>query len=128
MEEVGAVTGSAERPELDVLTEEDYEKAKVDLPKPLLLQLGSAACERCPAFHDAIAALKETHQFKWVYCDAHHQDADLPEFFSVARLPAFVLYNPGTEQPLVVANASPEQLHDAVSKTCTPVFTLDADF
>ena len=114
-----------------MLTEEEFDKgveASNQSGLPLLLQLGSEKCERCPAFHAAIAELKSAYNFTWTYCDAHNPDTDLPERFSITRLPAFVLHHTGSAEPLVVANASPEQLQAAVSKKCTPILTLDADF
>lgn len=122
---------SSAEPELTIVTEEELTTAAEARTTSLLLQVGSDACERCPAFHTAVAALKETHQFQWAYCDAHDADTDVPEAFAITRLPAFVLYAPdpaGHQTPIVVANASPEQLQTAVSKTCIPVFTVDADF
>ena len=115
-------------PSLTILTEEEFDAEKEK--GVLLLQLGSEKCTRCPAFHAAIAKLTESHNFIWAYCDAHHQDTDLPELFSVTQLPAFVLYNPrvGTEQQVVVANASPEQVKAVVFKECAPKLITDADF
>lgn len=116
---------------LEMLTEEEFDDGvaeSVSSGCPLLLQLGSERCERCPAFHAAIAELKGVYNFTWTYCDAHHQDADLPERFGITKLPAFVLHVKGTAEPLVVANASPEQLKAAVTQQCPPILTLDADF
>jgi thioredoxin-like negative regulator of GroEL len=126
-----AYAGDAIVPEQSILSEEEFEALKIESDSkqlPLLLQLGSAACTRCPAFHGTVAALKETHQFAWVYGDAHHQDTELPELFDVKQLPAYVLYTPGNTEPVVVANASPEQVEGAVKAACAPVFTTDADF
>tara|TARA_Y100000389_G_scaffold204734_1_gene259291 strand:+ start:7297 stop:7650 length:354 start_codon:yes stop_codon:yes gene_type:complete len=117
-----------------MLTADEFESAKISAKTsqtPLLLQIGSATCERCPAFHDAIAKLKGTHQFTWAYCDAHHQDTDLPEHFAVTQLPAFVTYDAtgnSLGNHVVVANASIEQLTQSVTSICTPVFTTDAEF
>ena len=119
------------QPELTIVTEEELNAAAEARKTSLLLQVGSEACVRCPAFHDAIAKLKDAYQFQWAYCDAHNADTDVPETFAITKLPAFVLYAPdptGDKSPTVVANASPEQLQSAVSTTCIPVFTVDADF
>ena len=117
--------------EVSVVTEEDYEAQKEAAHAkgvPLLLQVGSEKCERCPAFHDAIAALTATHRFAWVYCDAHNPDTELTEKFAITKLPAFVIDTYGSDSEHVVANASPEQLAEAVAAKCTPVLQLDADF
>lgn len=114
-------------PARTVETVEDYEAAHARASIPLLVQIGSPACERCPAFAEEIAKLAHTHQFVWVYCNAHADDQELTEHFTIAQLPAFVLKK-GCDDPLVVANATLDQLRDAVGAGCTPVLTLDADF
>ena len=127
----GRMDATTPAPTLSVLTEDEFEAQKQVADSSgctLLLQLGSAACTRCPAFHDAIAELAATHQFTWLYCDAHHEDTDLPELFQIKQLPAFVIYTSKESEPLVVANAGPIQLRHHVVQTCTPVFTTDADF
>ena len=114
-----------------MLTEEDLATKKLEATAactPLLLQLGSDVCERCPAFHTAIAQLGNEYRFTWYYCDAHHQDTDLPEALEVTKLPAFLLYTPGSTSDYVVANASIKDLTEAVRDGCLPVFTQDADF
>lgn len=98
----------------------------------LVLQFGSAACPRCPAFGDALAALCASHRVSRAYCNAHDED-DLVEHFNILSLPAFVLVHKmkDTERessPLVVGSATPCQLRDAVVAVARPVLQLDADF
>ena len=112
-----------------ILTEEELETVLDELKdKVLLLQVGSKACTRCPAFASAVAALAETHQFEWAYCDAHSEDTDLPELYGITQLPAFVMHAPNLKAPIIAANATAEQVAEAVVANCTPVFTTDADF
>ena len=107
---------------------EEQKELATQTKTTLLLQFGSPTCERCPAFADAIADLGATYKFTWLYCNAHDPDQDLTEAFEITKLPAFVLYTPGSSQQHVVANASPEHLTAAFKERCTPVLTLDADF
>lgn len=129
MEECGDALTNV--PEKSILTEEEFDTLKAEATaknEAVLLQLGSEACTRCPAFSTAISELKDTHVFRWVYGDAHATDTELPELFSVTQLPALILYTPGAIEPLVVPNASPDQLTEHVYRHCYPVFTTDADF
>jgi thiol-disulfide isomerase/thioredoxin len=95
---------------------------------PTLLQVGSDACTRCPDFSRTLEKLHSKYQFRWAYNDAHNEDTDLPEYFSITKLPAFVLKLEDSDSPLVVANASIGQVEDAVRGACTPVLKLDEDF
>ena len=110
-----------------VLTEEEF-KALVAKGGVVLLQVGSKPCVRCPAFRAAIVELTKTHQFTWYYCDAHDDETDIPETYEITKLPAFVMCFEALGSPLVVANATIEQLTEAVQKHCLPVFRVDADF
>lgn len=120
------------QPELKINTEEALAAFTTDVATGIhhvLLQFGSEACTRCPAFHKAVAELKTTHNFIWAYCDAHDEDTDLVELFGITKLPALVLYSPEKrDQPLVIANASPVELQDAVKTRCMPCLQLDEDF
>ena len=100
--------------------------------RTLVLQFGSKTCPRCPAFGTALAALCASHQVSRAYCDAHDED-DLVEHFSIVALPAFVLLHAGrggedAPPPLVVGNATPCQLHDAVVAVARPLLLLDEEF
>ena len=112
---------------LNVLTEEEF-KARVAKGGVVLLQIGSKPCVRCPAFKDAILKLTRTRQFIWLYCDAHDDETDIPETYGITKLPAFVMCSEALGSPLVVANATIEDLNEAVQKHCLPVFLVDADF
>lgn len=114
-----------------ILTADDFSAASAALQaarKTLLLQMGSESCVKCPAFAEAIVALGELYQFEWVYCDAHHEDSDLPEHFAVTQLPAVVVVGPDDRAPSVIANASHEALGLIVREKCAPVLRLDEDF
>lgn len=95
---------------------------------PTLLQVGSDACTRCPEFSRTLEKLHSKYQFRWAYNDAHNEDTDLPEYFCITKLPAFVLKLGESNSPLVVANASIRQVEDAVQGACMSVLNLDADF
>jgi len=96
--------------------------------QPMLLQFGSQACARCPAFESMVAELATKYQFKWYYVDAAHPDTDLPEHFSITKLPAFVLYTHTTDEPVVQTAATPGGVRAAVAEACRPVLVLDAEF
>lgn len=93
-----------------------------------VLQVGSEACAKCPAFTSALSKLNDAYHFRWAYSDAHSDDADICEHFSITQLPAFVLQSPKSESPVVFANATRAQLEDAVRGACRPVLKLDEDF
>ena len=115
----------------DILTVDEFDAASAALKgtgKTLLLQMGSESCTKCPAFVEAIAALGTQYHFEWYYCDAHHEDSDLPEHFEVKQLPAVVVLDAQDERPSVVANATHEALEELVKKKCPPILTLDEDF
>ena len=114
-----------------VLTEEEYEEAKEvanNTSTVLVVQLGSEACTRCPAFHDAVAALTKQFVFRWVYCDAYDADSNLPEHFDIKQLPGLVVYDPQSKEHEVRANADAGTLHDLVAAVARPTLSLDADF
>jgi thioredoxin-like negative regulator of GroEL len=114
---------------VQLVTVEEYSQWVTDQSgsNATLLQFGSQACSRCPAFGKEIESLCNKYQFRWAYNDAHHNDTDLPEHFIITQLPAFVL-KIGTGPPVVVNNSTPDQVVSTVSGKCTPVLTLDDDF
>ena len=96
---------------------------------PTLLQLGSEACVRCPAFKIAIRDMQALYKFRWAYSDVHNDDADLPEHFGITKLPAFVFNSrDGINQPIVMAGARIDQMRKVVRDSCTPILLLDEDF
>jgi hypothetical protein len=114
-----------------VLTDEEYEEGKevADSTKvTLLVQLGSDACVRCPAFQKEISKLTATYNFRWLYCDAHDADSNRPEHFNITQLPAVVVYDPSSKEHEVVANADAATLRAVVVSRCRPAFTTNADF
>ena len=126
--DVSGDVANVHKPEVTVITEEEFDASKEASSGMVLLQVGSDACERCPAFGAAVAELKTVYNFKWLYCDAHHVDTDIPEALEITKLPAFAFYNPGPKEQIVVANASPDNVRQVVAKECTPILQLDADF
>lgn len=98
-------------------------KAKDD--EILCLQIGSDWCERCPAMHTCIKALKTDFQFTWLYSDA--ADTELTEHFKISKLPAVVLYRK-EGGPWVKQAANPTEVQQAVRLACSRVFVTDADF
>ena len=92
----------------------------------VLVQVGSDACVRCPAFGAAVAELKQTYEFDWFYCDAHDEECELVEYFQIRQLPAFVIVAVG--KPEVVANATPADVAEAVKRICLPTFVTNLDF
>ena len=134
MQELSAVNNSkittVDPPTLASLTDTDeFEvqvKASAAAGRVLLVQFGSETCPLCPKFHDAVLDESKDFKFDVAYVDAHH--SELPETFGIGRLPAFVLVvDKGTRQ-IVVANATPERLHDEVRAACPPILQLDEDF
>lgn len=116
---------------ISVKNAEEVETARREGAAPvLLLQVGASSCKRCPPVADALRALSATHEFTWLYCDAH-ADTDLPELYGVSRLPAVVLVDanadPGAE-PHVLVQATAEQVVELVHDRCARVLVLDEDF
>ena len=112
---------------LDTL--ESYHAAREDARHRntvLLCQVGSKACPRCPPVAEGIAALQHEFNFASAYCDANA--SELPEHFSISRLPAVVLAPVDGTAPIVVANATLEDVTIAVRAHCCPLFTTDAEF
>jgi thiol-disulfide isomerase/thioredoxin len=105
----------------------EWELCKEDKAATLLLQCGSPVCARCPAFTRQVADLKSKFQFTHVYVDTHDAEEDLIEELQVTKLPAYFIVK-NDEAVSHAQSASPDQLTAAVSASCTPVFTQDADF
>tara|TARA_B100001175_G_C19498174_1_gene636533 strand:+ start:2101 stop:2490 length:390 start_codon:yes stop_codon:yes gene_type:complete len=101
---------------------------------PILLQVGSEACVKCPAFTEAVAALAEEYDFEWRYCDAH-EEGDIPEKEGITQLPAMVLifHDKFCRMRRIAQQADAAQLREAVDKLCArkrpaSVNLFDADF
>ena len=96
---------------------------------PVVIQFGSEACPRCPAFKQCVSTLKKSYNFKWYYVDAH--SSDLPEHLQITMLPAAVLLsalNSTNTHVVCLNNASTSQLTEAVQTHCMPILKLDDDF
>lgn len=112
-----------------IVTVEDLEREQQiadDEKTALLVQLGAEACQRCPPASAALEALSREYQFRWVYCDAHDPNTELPEHYNASKLPALVVYKDG--HSTVAEDATVQRLGELVRAACTPVFTADADF
>lgn len=92
----------------------------------LVLQIGSNWCERCPAMHDCLAALKTDFTFKWVYSDA--ADTELTEHFEISKLPAVIVFKDGMQKPWKAQAVGSTEVVKAVRLLCPGVFVTDADF
>ena len=98
--------------------------------RPILLQLGSEACVKCPAFTKAVAALAEEYEFEWRYCDAH-DEGDIPETHGITKLPAVVIVRNGTSE--IAQQVDAAQLRAMVRELCArkkpaDLNLFDADF
>lgn len=82
---------------------------------PILLQVGSEACTKCPAFTEAVETLAEEYEFVWRYCDAH-EEGDIPEAHGITRLPAVVLVRNGTSE--IDQNVDAAKLRAMVRELC----------
>ena len=111
-----------------VETLDEYTLAIETRTNPVLVQFGSPNCPRCGPFSDAAKALAEEYQFERIYVNT--PDApELVEEFEVARLPAFALVIPGSEDDIdVVQAADRDMLTMAITSACTPKLKLDEDF
>ena len=118
-----------EKPTATIITVEEWDEQKtlsLSDKQALVLQIGSDWCERCPAMHDALAAMKTDFKFKWVYSDA--ADTELTDHFEVSKLPAVVMFKEGMDEPWVRQAASVTVVREAVKLMCPGVFVTDADF
>lgn len=116
-------------PVATLITVEEWQEACTNATTDqatLVLQLGSDWCERCPAMHQCIKALKTDFNFKWVYSDA--ADTELTEHFEISKLPAVVVYKEEMSEPWVRQAVSVVEVQQAVKLMCPGVFALDADF
>jgi thioredoxin-like negative regulator of GroEL len=97
---------------------------------PVLLQVGSEACVKCPAFTEAFEALHGEYEFAWRYCDAH-ADGDIPEAHGISKLPAVVIVRDGASE--IAEGIDAARLREMVRGLCArkrPVNLnlFDADF
>ena len=94
--------------------------------QPVVVQIESEACARCPGFVDAIRALTPYFEFKWLRSDVC--ETELTEVFGIHSLPAFIICTKGQDMPTVVQNATPRDISNAVQCHCRPRLTLNEDF
>ena len=113
-------------PSKPIVTVDEWEEACKDQEETVILQIGSDWCERCPAMHKCIGALKTDYKFTWVYSDA--SDTELTEHFTFTKLPAVVIASPRHEGAFKAQAVSEHTVQTAVREMCTAVFHLDADF
>lgn len=97
---------------------------------PILLQVGSEACVKCPAFTEAVESLVDEYEFEWRYCDAH-EDGDIPETHGITKLPAVVIVRNGMSE--IAEGLDAAKLREMVRGLCPrkrpPDLNLfDADF
>lgn len=104
----------------------EWESHKEMASEPVLLQCGSPACVKCPAFSSQIETLKATHKFTHVYVDTHNCEEDLLDELQVTQLPAYTLVH--GDKAWAQQAASPEHVATAVKDVCPPVLVLDEDF
>lgn len=81
----------------------------------LLLQVGSEACVKCPAFTEAVEALTKEYEFAWRYCDAH-EEGDIPEAHGITKLPAVVIVRNGTSE--IAEGIDAAQLREMTRRLC----------
>jgi len=98
--------------------------------RPILLQVGSEACVKCPAFTEAVEALAEEYEFEWRYCDAH-EEGDIPEAHGITKLPAVVIVRNGMSE--IAEQLDAAQLRAMVRGLCArkrpaDLNLFDADF
>lgn len=96
----------------------------------LLLQVGSEACVKCPAFTDAVETLTKEYEFAWRYCDAH-EEGDIPEAHGITKLPAVVIVRNGTSE--IAEGIDATQLREMLRRLCArkgpaDLNLFDADF
>lgn len=92
----------------------------------LLLQMGSPACTKCPAFSTTITKLKLAHRFTHVYVNTHDAEEDLLDDLQVTQLPAYRLVTEGED--LQEQAVAPDKLSSVVARHCPPVLRLDDEF
>ena len=122
-------------PRIQAIEELATEAAKLgESGCPLLLQLGSEKCAKCPAFTEAVAALAEEYAFGWRYCDAH-EDNDILETEGITQLPAVVVvfHDQFCRTRRAAQGANAAELRELVQSMCarkvpTNVNLFDADF
>lgn len=111
-----------------IRTLEEWEACKAQHARePLLLQMGSPTCVKCPAFTERIEALRSKHKFTHVYANTHDCEEDLLAELEVTKLPAYLLLSPDAP-PLANQAASPDQITAAVTTACPPDLQLDEEF
>ena len=115
---------------------QDAERLAVECSKveaacrPILLQVGSEACVKCPAFTEAVGALAEQYEFEWRYCDAH-EEGDIPEAHGITKLPAVVIVRNGMSE--IAEGIDAARLREMVRGLCArkrpaDLNLFDADF
>ena len=98
--------------------------------KPVVVQMASKTCERCPSFTEEVKKLKLEYDFEWVYVDVF-ESTDIVDEFGIAKLPAFIYHVHKNEAHNVTCqNASPSELRNVLQRNCrlNQAFCLDADF
>jgi len=98
--------------------------------RPILLQVGSEACVKCPAFTEAVQALGEEYEFGHYYCDAP-EGGDIPETHGITKLPAVVIVRNGMSE--IAEGIDAERLREMVRGLCArkkpaDLNLFDADF
>lgn len=96
---------------------------------PLVLQITSATCVRCPAVHDAIADASDSFTFTSAFCNAHSPENELVDEFVVTMLPTVVVYDPREPDARFQRQAiSAEETTAAIAAMCRPKLRLDEEF
>ena len=98
--------------------------------RPILLQVGSEPCLKCPAFTEAVEALGEEYEFGHYYCDVD-EGGDIPEAHGITKLPAVVIVRNGTSE--IAEGIDAERLREMVRGLCArkrpaDLNLFDADF
>lgn len=117
---------SSVRPRIPIQKLSEWNEAVETTDCTLLLQCGSASCNRCPEFTEAIENLKSEWVFNHIFVDTHSADEDLLSHLEVTKLPAYVLVAGG--EGAKGQGASPQEVEVAVRTFCRPRLQLDADF